>query len=287
MTKIVKRLLVFFIGVPAVSAIVIFLPFYNHLVVNILVILFSAAGAVEFSTMLAKKKIHITKIEAFIFGALAPLALTLTISFNVPEWIIPLMLMLGAGWILLSKIFTQIEKIDSVTGYITGGFAAIIYPGFFMFWLVKMTSWENPGIIILIFLFITFGSDSTAWLIGSLFFFFFRGIIAASPNKSIAGFLGGILGSVIVSTGASLIYPNLFIPRFDNIPVICMAIILGICTGVFAALGDLAESAIKRSCNFKDSGTLMFCRGGVLDSIDSIAAASPVFYLLFTLFFSP
>jgi phosphatidate cytidylyltransferase len=154
-----------------------------------------------------------------------------------------------------------------------------------MYWLIKMTIWEGAGVLILIFLMIILGSDAAAWLAGTLFGAANRGIIPASPNKSIAGFIGEIFGSIVVSTGAALIVPSIFTPRFHVLPALFMAIILGICTGIAAALGDLAESAVKRSCGFKDSGNLMPGRGGVLDSIDSIAFASPVFYLLFNVFF--
>jgi len=216
---------------------------------------------------------------------LAPAALALTISFNFPEWILPLLVMLGAACVLLSRILTGLEKMETVTGRIAAGFTILVYPGFFMFWLVKMTSWENPGIPILLFLMITLGSDAAAWLAGSLFGGNNRGIIPASPNKSIAGFIGGIFGSIIVSGGTALIVPGVFFSRFENIPFLAAVISLGILTGIASSLGDLAESAIKRSCDFKDSGVLMFGRGGVLDSIDSIAVAAPVYFLLFNVFF--
>jgi len=285
MNRLGKRLLVFFIGIPAIVGLTIFLPFLNHLPLNIIVILYSAVGAVEFSAMLEKKQLFISKTEAFILGALAPLALTLNISFGLPGWIITLLAMLAVSWVLMSRIFTGADKMEAFTGRLAAGFSALIYPGFFMYWLVKMTSWENPGVIILIFLMITLGSDAAAWLAGSLFGKSNRGIIPASPNKSIAGFIGLIAGSIIVAGGAALIIPSVFTPRFDCISAFGMAIILGVFTGIAAALGDLAESAIKRSCDFKDSGTLMFGRGGVLDSIDSIAVAAPVFFLLYSAFF--
>jgi phosphatidate cytidylyltransferase len=126
-----------------------------------------------------------------------------------------------------------------------------------------------------------------AWLTGSLLGKGNRGIIPASPNKSIAGFIGGLLGSVIVSGGAALLFP--FVYSVSGITfsydIVIKIILLGFCTGVFAVLGDLVESAIKRSCGFKDSGNLVLGRGGILDSVDSIAIAAPVFFLLYNVFF--
>ena len=283
-----KRLLVFFLGVPAVIGLVLFLPFYRHLPLNIVVVLFSAMGAVEFSSMLERKQLYISKIEAFILGSLAPASLALTISFNFPEWVVPLMIMTGAGWVLLFRSFSGLEKINTIINSIAAGFSVLVYPGFFMFWLVKMTAMQNSGIIILIFLLTVFGSDSTAWLSGTLFGAKNRGIIPVSPNKSIAGYIGGVIGSIIVSCGAALIVPGVFSFYGESTPVSAMmgmTVLLGFCTGIASALGDLAESAIKRSCGVKDSGKLMLGRGGILDSIDSIAIAAPVFYLLFDLLF--
>ena len=287
MKKVTERLLVFFIGVPAVVGIVLFLDFQNHLLLNIIVILFSAAGAVEFSSMLEKKQMYISKIKAFILGALAPAALALTINFSFfEEWIIPLLIMAGISWILLPIAFSSLAQIETAASRLAAGFSVLVYPGFFMYWLIKMTAWgANAGIVILIFLLIPLCSDASAWLTGTLLGKNNKGIIPASPNKSIAGFIGGIAGSIIISGGAALIVPHVFVSCIENIPHIVMTIILGICTGLASTLGDLAESAIKRSCDTKDSGNLMLGRGGILDSIDSIATSAPVFFVLYNVFF--
>jgi phosphatidate cytidylyltransferase len=282
MKKHTERLLIFFIGVPVFIIIILFLPYYRHLVLNVLIILFSAAGAVEFSAMLEKKQLNVSKIEAFIFGSLAPLAATLIVSLNFPQWIIPLFIMTGVMWVLLSKAFTSQAKMENVINNIAAAFSVVAYPSFFLYWFVKMSAWENSGAILL-FLVVVFLNDSTAWLAGNLFGKNNRGIIPASPNKSIAGFSGGLLASIVISAGTAILFPSVFGNPVSALPV--KAIVLGFFTSIFAALGDLSESAIKRSCDFKNSGTLFLARGGILDSIDSICVAAPVFYFFYSVFF--
>jgi len=281
MNKLIERLLIFFIGLPAVTAIVLF-NFRHHLLFNIVVIIISGIGAVEFSSMLKKKNINISKTESFILGALAPLAITLTISLSLPDWIITAVVMTSALWILFSGIFTRSSEIENIILKVTGRFSLVVYPGLLMFWLIKMTIWEN-NFAILLFLFIIFSSDSLAWFFGMIFGNKNRGIIAVSPNKSIAGFIGGVIGPVVIAVITAIFLPSAF--PFTDAPaktLFVFAVVVGLVTGIAAILGDLAESAIKRSCDFKDSGHLMLGRGGVLDSIDSIAVAAPVFYLFFT-----
>jgi len=287
MKKIIERLLLFFIGIPLVFSLVYFLPYYNHLALNIAVIFFSGLGAIELSSMLEKKLIHIPKPESFIIGALAPLAVTLDISFNIHQWIAPLLIMAGAFWSLISKVFSRKTQIENITNHIIGRFSLLVYPGFFMSWLILLSGRENSAAILL-FLFITFGNDSFAWLFGTLFGKNNRGIINVSPNKSIAGFIGGLLGSVLVAAALVLLFPSHFpfLHGTSAASMIIISVITGFCTGAAACVGDLTESAIKRSCDFKDSGNFMLGRGGVLDSIDSIAVAAPVFFFLYIRLFN-
>jgi phosphatidate cytidylyltransferase len=284
MKKIVERLLIFIIGIPAVFALVFFLPFCRHLPLNIMVVFFSAVGAMEFSAMLNRKQIHVTKIEAFILGALAPLAVTMTVSLNFPEWIIPVILMTGASWAILSLVFTRSTNIENIIYRLAGCILVIVYPGIFMIWIIKMNTWGISGAIFL-FLLITFFNDSAAWLAGSLLGKSNRGIIPVSPNKSMAGFIGGLVGSVVVAAGAAFLFPSFFGLLEYTPDLLLKAIILGLCTGIFATLGDLSESAIKRCSDIKDSGNVILGRGGVLDSVDSVAIAAPVFYFVYNVFF--
>ena len=283
MKKLAQRLLVFLIGIPLIVILVLFLPYYHNLALNVVIIIFTAIGAVEFSTMLEKKHLKISRIEAAILGALAPAVETLSLVFNCSRLSVPFFLMAGLFWVLLSRIFSRLDAIENFAGRLAAGSSVLIYPGVFLFWLVRMSEWKNSGIIILIFLLVTIGSDSAAWLAGILFGKRNRGIVPVSPNKSIAGFITGIFASIVIGLFGVYFFPLAF--RSSFFPPLAAGALLGFCTGLAAILGDLGESVLKRSAGLKDSGVLMPGRGGILDSIDSISLAAPVFYIAHRLLF--
>jgi phosphatidate cytidylyltransferase len=190
---------------------------------------------------------------------------------------------LGVSWPLVSRVFSSSRKLPDILTFILAAFAVIIYPGIFMLWIIRMALFPRASLVILIFLFMVFANDSAAWAVGMLFGKGNRNIIPVSPNKSVAGFIGGLTASILIGLGAALLIPEVFKARI--IPAVPSGIILGFLSGIAAALGDLAESALKRSSSIKDSGTLIPGRGGILDSIDSIAMAAPVYYGLYRLLF--
>lgn len=93
-----------------------------------------------------------------------------------------------------------------------------------------------------------------------------------SPNKTIEGFLGGIVMSFV----AAAIYLNFFTFKYTYGTMLVMAIILSI-TGQF---GDLLESSLKRHYNVKDSGDILPGHGGILDRFDSTLFTLSVAFLL-------
>ncbi|MDR1970772.1 MAG: phosphatidate cytidylyltransferase [Treponema sp.] len=283
MKKIVQRLLVFAIGLPLIVGIVVFLPYHNHLALNLLVILFSALGAVEFAAILGRKGITCLPAEAAILGALAPAAMTVLNSFGWEGQVFSAVLILGACWVLLSRIFCSAEGLKDYTERSAAGFSVMLYPGLFMACMVRMTALPRSEMVVLAFLLIVFANDSAAWAVGMLLGRGSRGIIPASPNKSIAGYIGGIAASILVGVAAEIFVGPVFVTRLS--PASLGGIVIGLCTGIAANLGDLAESAMKRSSGIKDSGTLIPGRGGVLDSIDSVSLAAPVFYILYRIIF--
>jgi len=99
---------------------------------------------------------------------------------------------------------------------------------------------------------------------------------AVSPNKTIEGLIGGIITAIIIGWTAA----SAFDIRFES-----TAAMLGIfiATIIISVLGDLVESMFKRASGIKDSGTIIPGHGGILDRIDSLTAAFPVFAFLYFL----
>jgi len=283
MSKIIKRLIVFFIGLPILLAVVIFFPQRNHLLLNLVIIAFSILGALEFRNILACKNLKISVLETIVLGAISPVTWTVVVSFEITGHIVPGAYILGAIWLLTARVFSGPEKLDSYIGRTTAGFSVMIYPGLFLAWVIQMTIFREASWVIFIFCLMVLLNDSFAWASGMLFGKNNRGLIASSPNKSIAGFIGGMAGSIAIGITASKLLPGVFISNV--MPAAPAAAILGFFTGIAAILGDLGESALKRSAGVKDSGTLILGRGGALDSIDSLALAAPVFYVIFRVLF--
>jgi len=95
---------------------------------------------------------------------------------------------------------------------------------------------------------------------------------AVSPNKTVEGAIGGLLGSVLCAA----LYAHGFLPAIP----LGYAAAAGGAVGVFGQGGDLVESLMKRAAGVKDTGTLFPGHGGVFDRADGILAAGPALYLL-------
>jgi phosphatidate cytidylyltransferase len=284
MKKLFQRLLVFFIGIPALIVIVFCLPQFNYLAFGCVVICTSIVGAMEFQNILKQKNLGLSAVEAAILGGIAPVVTVVVVSFNLNIDIIALSVCLAACWIVASRVFSTHDELDSYVNRAAAGFAVLIYPGFLMSWIIRLAVFPHAGVLILFFLLVTFLNDGAAWLSGRFLGKNNRGIIAASPNKSIAGFAGGILSSTALGIIGAVNFPEAF--NSTLMPGPAAGAILGFVSGIASTLGDLGESALKRSAGVKDSGNIIPGRGGMLDSIDSLALTAPVYYLAFVLLFT-
>lgn len=98
-----------------------------------------------------------------------------------------------------------------------------------------------------------------------------------SPKKTIEGFLGGVVFTIIASVIISQFY------TFFNVT---LWIITALVITTFGTLGDLVESKFKRESGVKDSGNIMPGHGGILDRLDSVIFAIPFLYILYLIYFN-
>lgn len=123
--------------------------------------------------------------------------------------------------------------------------------------------------------FIVWTADSGAYFSGR-FFGKHKMAPAVSPNKTIEGLVGGIIAAMIVG--------YLFADWFDITFASTLSMVgIILVTVVFSVLGDLVESMFKRVSGIKDSSHIIPGHGGILDRVDSLTAAFPVFTFLYFL----
>lgn len=131
-------------------------------------------------------------------------------------------------------------------------------------------------------------SDTFAYLVGSTLGK--RKLCPSiSPKKTVAGAIGGLLGSVLCAVTFFLLFdlyaviPVGYVSFSDSVAVRAVVfVVLGIVGGVLAEIGDLAASRIKRTINIKDFGNIFPGHGGVLDRLDSIMFTLVMFFTAFT-----
>ena len=103
-----------------------------------------------------------------------------------------------------------------------------------------------------------------------------------SPNKTWAGAIGSVAGAVGVA--GILLGLSSYLTQWNSVKLSFADapswywLVLAVVINVVAQVGDLAESALKRSAGVKDSGTLLPGHGGVLDRIDALLLAAPVLW---------
>jgi len=109
-------------------------------------------------------------------------------------------------------------------------------------------------------------------------------IPSLSPNKTVEGAIGGVVFASLLT----VIYGAVMIPvsnikivnDYETLGLLVRYAVIGAGGGVFAQLGDLAASAIKRYTNIKDFGKILPGHGGIMDRFDSVLFTAPAVYLI-------
>lgn len=277
--KTMHRLIMFAIGVPAILLPVLALPYYNFLAFHIEVAIASVVATIEMHKLVkAKFEASTSPVLLSVLGTLV-LVVGYLMNLNYANWGGIVALYLIAFFVLFMKEFVVSFNGDfeKVLHRLSAGMFILTYPWFFSIFFSRLVNLPQPRYSISLFLLIVFFCDSSSWLFGKFLGKGNRGVFLVSPNKSIAGFIGGYLGALFIAT---IIY------YFSSIAGMKLweMVVVTVCTTTAAIAGDLVESMLKRACNVKDSGWIVFGRGGILDSMDSLLFAAPVFYVTFKYF---
>lgn len=278
MTSNGQRIVTGFVGIVSLLLIILFLPYQHHLAFSLVILAAALIGSMEMHRMLVHDRPEMRLPLPSWAGAVLPVAAYIEYSIAGNNSIILYTL------IALMSLSFMIETItghhDSYQGSrerMAFTLVQIFYPNLFAIFFVRMCFLENAWMWMLSFFLTVFSSDTFAYFFGRAFGKNNKGIVKVSPNKSVAGFIAGALVPAIIFTLLAFFFDNYGLSPLEGFAI-------GLLTAFAAICGDLIESAFKRSANLKDSGGVIPGRGGVMDSIDSLIMAAPIYIAILHIF---
>lgn len=193
--------------------------------------------------------------------------------------LLQLVVLIGVVWWLLAMLWMQHYHFASDHDSHARAFKLLagtlaVIPAWCALGLIH-ASQPNGHQWLLLALFLVWAADSGAYFAGRHLggkFFARKLAPRISPNKTIEGLLGGLLLALAVAIAGALLI-GVEAAQLSSVAVVAAATVL------FSVVGDLFESLLKRHVGVKDSGDLIPGHGGVLDRMDSVLAALPVFAL--------
>jgi phosphatidate cytidylyltransferase len=226
-----------------------------------IMVLAGALGQWEFTGMFERAGIRTFRWLGLVGGTVLTASFALPVSERVTFTVV-LLLVFGAGllgrgadhpaWEPMAVTLLGICYVNWLLGY--------------TFWLRDLESGVDW---VLLLVSVTWLGETAAYLVGSTLGRH-RLAPSISPRKTVEGALAQLAASVLAALGArAWFFPALSLES---------AIVVGLLLGVTGQVGDLVESAIKRSVGTKDTGRLIPGHGGVLDRVDSLLVNTPVLF---------
>jgi len=275
MSNLKLRVLLIITVLPFLFSLIFLLPHFNYLALSIVGAAFSISGTYEtwklFYGKYDKTDFAFVTIIAYSIPLIVYLEIASLIPYNSVYYFSGILIF----FIFTYQIFTRDENSYSEINKKTSTLLVLMfYPGLFFSYTLRFSTLHYPSYALLVFMVIVFFNDILAYVTGMLWGKTSRKVVPISPKKSMIGFIGGFSSSVIFSLIFYFIKPAFFAGNYYY------ALITGAVVGIVSIIGDLNESAMKRSARLKDSGDVLPGRGGILDNIDSLIFSAPVYYFL-------
>ncbi len=263
MASMKTRIITAVIGIPLLVLILLF-GTRSFWIINALISLATGMMTVE---LLTAKKLHqnlLISVPSVIFSIAMPL-----FSFT-PFFYLPIALYI---LVMFSILMLNNDKLhyDSLSFALSGSFVI----AFGMSCLTYLNA-VNPAYNSFFFaacLAIPWMADAGAYFAGT-FFGKHKLCPKISPKKTVEGFAGGALFSIIASFLVGYIFKTFIFP--DAYINYLALLIIGVLDSVISVIGDLSFSLIKRHCGIKDYGSIFPGHGGMLDRCDSVIFTCPL-----------
>jgi len=171
------------------------------------------------------------------------------------------------GWWFVAFCWLALapERVTSLRAAIAG--VLVLAPTWLALCKLQTSSGREPGYLLFV-LVLVFAADIGAFAAGRLF-----GHVKLAPRVSPGKTWEGVIGGLVAVTLVALVGAQWFGQTMASFVALCLAV------AIVSIVGDLTESMFKRHVGLKDSSGLLPGHGGILDRIDSITAAAPVFAL--------
>ena len=199
-------------------------------------------------------------------------------NFAWPDQTAPILGILSLG-LLVYCTFTR--PVEQMMADVSASIFCLLYLGFALISLPSLREQTNGPSLVAFLLCAVWAGDTVALYVGRAFG---RHKMAPSlsPNKTWEGTVGSLAGSLL-ATGGLLGLAHYLSSQWDSAALsypedVWYWMGLAVVVNVGAQVGDLAESALKRSAGVKDSGSLLPGHGGVLDRIDALLIAAPALW---------
>ncbi len=264
MASMKTRIITAVIALPLL-VVVLFFSTKSFWVINSLLSLVTGLMTIE---LLTAKKLHTNlciTLPSVLFSIATPL-----FSFT-PYFYLPLFLYILVIFIILMITDGKITY-DSLTFAFTG--SVVITAGISCLTYTIAVNPEYNSLFLVLSIAVPWMADAGAYFAGT-FFGKHKLCPRISPKKTVEGFLGGALFSLISAILVGVIFQNLFFAGALSINYVSL-LIIGVLDAFFSVVGDLSFSLIKRHCGIKDYGSIFPGHGGMLDRCDSVIFTCPL-----------